>query len=204
LGQVIKPRRNALKTKIAIIGDGNVGSAIQKGLERAGYELKVVGKDPPKIREAGVWAEVVILAVPYGALDEALRELGDAVAGKTLVDVTNAITPDFQLALGFTTSGAEELQKKAPRAKVVKAFNTVFAGTMSDGKVKGQALTLFVAGDDGGAKEKVLSLGRDIGFDAVDAGPLKNARWLEALGYLNIQLGYTLKMGAEIGIRLVH
>jgi predicted dinucleotide-binding enzyme len=146
---------------------------------------------------------VVVLAVPYGALDEALRELDDSVAGKTLVDVTNALTPDFQLALGFTTSGAEELQKKAPRAKVVKAFNTVFAGTMSDGRVKGQTLTLFVAGDDSGAKEQVLALGRDIGFDAVDAGPLKNARWLEALGYFNIQLGYTLKMGAEMGIKLV-
>jgi predicted dinucleotide-binding enzyme len=192
-----------MKTKVAIIGDGSVGSAIRKGLERAGYEPKVVGKDPPKVREAGDWAEVVVLAVPYGALDEALRELGDSVAGKTLVDVTNALTPDFQLALGFTTSGAEELQKKAPRAKVVKAFNTVFAGTMSDGRVKGQTLTLFVAGDDSGAKEQVLALGRDIGFDAVDAGPLKNARWLEALGYFNIQLGYTLKMGAEMGIKLV-
>lgn len=192
-----------MKTKVAIIGDGSVGSAIRKGLERAGYEPKVVGKDPPKVREAGAWAEVVVLAVPYGALDEALRELDDSVAGKTLVDVTNALTPDFQLALGFTTSGAEELQKKAPRAKVVKAFNTVFAGTMSDGRVKGQTLTLFVAGDDSGAKEQVLALGRDIGFDAVDAGPLKNARWLEALGYFNIQLGYTLKMGAEMGIKLV-
>ena len=193
-----------MKTKIAIIGDGKVGSAIRKGLERAGYELKVVGKDPERVREAGAWAEAIILAVPYGALDDALGELGDGVSGKTLVDVTNAITPDFQLALGFTTSGAEELQKKAPRAKVVKAFNTVFAGTMSDGKVKGQELTLFVAGDDAGAKEKVLAFGRDIGFDAVDAGPLKNARWLEALGYLNIQLGFTQKMGAEIGLKLVH
>jgi hypothetical protein len=193
-----------MKTKVAIIGDGSVGSAIQKGLQRAGYELKVVGKDPPKVREAGAWAEVIILAVPYGALDNALQELGDGVAGKTLVDVTNALTPDLQLALGFTTSGAEELQKKAPRAKVVKAFNTVFAGTMSDGKVKGQTITLFAAGDDAGAKEKVLELGRDIGFDAVDAGPLKNARWLEVLGYLNIQLGFTQKMGAEIGLKLVH
>jgi hypothetical protein len=69
---------------------------------------------------------------------------------------------------------------------------------------KGTTLTLFVAGDDQDAKEQALTLGRDIGFDAVEAGPLKNARWLESLGYLNIQLGYTQKMGTQIGFKLVH
>lgn len=87
---------------------------------------------------------------------------------------------------------------------MVKAFNTVFAEHMATGQVKGTTLTLFVAGDDQNAKEQVLTLGRDIGFDAVDAGPLKNARWLESLGYLNIQLGYTQKMGSHIGFKLVH
>ena len=70
--------------------------------------------------------------------------------------------------------------------------------------MKGEKLTLFVAGDDGTAKNLVLSVGGDIGFDPVDAGPLKNARWMETLGYFNIQLGYTLKMGTEIGFKLVH
>ena len=102
------------------------------------------------------------------------------------------------------TSGAEELQRKAPKSKVVKAFNTVFAQNMSTGKVKGEALTLFVAGDDKAAKDLVLSAGRNIGFDPVDAGPLANARWIETLGYFNIQLGYMLKMGTEIGFKLVH
>jgi len=142
--------------------------------------------------------------VPYPAIDQVIREIGDAAAGKTLVDASNALTPDFQLALGFTTSAAEELQKKAPSAKVVKAFNTVFAQHMATGQVKGTSLTLFVAGDNQDAKIQVLALGRDIGFDSVDAGPLKNARWLEALGYLNIQLGYMLKMGTEIGFKLTH
>ncbi len=193
-----------MKSKVAIIGKGHVGQAIQQGLQRAGYELRTAGKDPARVREAGAWAEVVVLAVPYSALEEVLRELGDGVSGKTLVDVTNALTADFQLALGFTTSGAEELQKKAPRAKVVKAFNSLFAGTMSSGKAKGQTLTFFAAGDDAAAKQRVLSLGRDIGFDAVDAGPLKNARWLETLGYLNIQLGFSQKMGTDIGFKLIH
>jgi predicted dinucleotide-binding enzyme len=87
---------------------------------------------------------------------------------------------------------------------VVKAFNTVFAPHMASGQVKGTSLTLLVAGDDPHAKDEVLALGRDIGFDSVDAGPLRNARWLEALGYLNIQLGYMLKMGTEIGFKLIH
>ncbi len=195
---------NSMKPKVAVIGKGNVGSALGSGLERAGYDVRLVGKDPGRAREAAAWGQVIILATPYGALDEVIREMGDAASGKPLVDATNVLAPDFQLALGFTTSGAEELQKKAPSAKVVKAFNTVFAQHMATGQVKGTALTLFVAGDDQGAKEQVLGLGRDIGFDAVDAGPLNNARWLETLGYLNIQLGYMLKMGTEIGFKLVH
>ncbi|MBI2578322.1 MAG: NAD(P)-binding domain-containing protein [Candidatus Aenigmarchaeota archaeon] len=193
-----------MKPKIAIIGKGNVGSALKKGLERAGYDVRAVGKEPKAARETASWGDVIILAVPFSEVDNALREMGDAVNGKTFVDVTNVLTPDFKLALGFNTSGAEELQKKAPKAKIVKAFNTVFAGNMSTGKVKGEKLTLFVAGDDHAAKQHVLELGQDIGFDAVDAGPLQNARWLETLGYLNIQLGYTLKMGTDIGFRLVH
>lgn len=193
-----------MKPKIAVIGNGNVGSALQRGLERAGYDVKSVGKDPSRMRETARWGEVVILAVPYSAIDEVIRNMGETVRDKTLIDATNALTPNFQLALGFTTSGAEELQKKAPFAKVVKAFNTSFAEHVATGQVKGAALTLFVAGDDKSATEQVLSLGRDIGFDAVDAGPLKNARWLETLGYLNIQLGYTLKMGTQIGFKLIH
>ena len=193
-----------MKTKIAIIGDGNVGSALNRGLERAGYEVQSVGNEPSRVREIASWGEHIILAIPFAAVDDVLRNLGDAVNGKTLIDATNALTPDFQLALGFTTSGAEELQKKAPSAKVVKAFNTVFAEHMATGEVNGAKLTLFAAGDDQPAKELALAMGRDIGFDAVDAGPLQNARWLETLGYLNIQLGYMLKMGTKIGFKLVH
>ena len=193
-----------MKPKVGIIGRGNVGSSIRRGLEGAGYEVKSAGRDQKELRAVASWGEVIILAIPFGALDEALRAMGDAAQGKVLLDVTNAMTRDFQLALGCTTSGAEELQRKAPKSKVVKAFNTIFAQNMSTGKVKGEALTLFVAGDDKAAKDLVLSAGRNIGFDPVDAGPLANARWIETLGYFNIQLGYMLKMGTEIGFKLVH
>jgi predicted dinucleotide-binding enzyme len=193
-----------MKPKVGIIGMGNVGSALRRGLEGAGYEVKSAGRDPKDVRAISAWGEVIILAIPFGALDDALRAMGDAAQGKVLLDVTNALTPDFQLALGCTTSGAEELQKKVPKAKVVKAFNTVFAQNMSTGKAKGEALTLFVAGDDKAAKDLVLAAGKAIGFDPVDAGPLANARWIETLGYFNIHLGYMLKMGTDIGFKLVH
>src|SRR3954447_17948652 len=168
-----------MKPKVGIIGDGNVGSALRRGLERAGYPVRAVGKNPGQVRDTGAWADVVILAVPFGAVDEAVRELGTAVAGKTLVDVTNALTENMQLASGCTASGAESLQQKAPGAKVVKAFNTQFASHMDSGAVGGQQLTVFAASDDGAAKEQVIQMARDIGFDAVDAGPLQSARLLE-------------------------
>src|SRR5262245_24834475 len=188
--------------RIAILGLGRVGSALQAALSRAGHEIRAAkrGQTVP----AAAWADVIILAVPFAAVPEVARELGSAADGKTVVDVTNALTPDFQLAMGFTTSGGEELQKALPRANVVKAFNTVFAQHMSTGKVDGEALTAFVAGDNGGARTVVLELAKAIGFDAVDCGPLKNARYLEPLAFLNIQLSWALGNGPNVGFRFVH
>src|SRR5690242_7961067 len=85
-------RRIETKPKIGIIGDGNVGSALRRGLERAAYQVRTVGKNPGQVKQTAGWADVVILAVPYEAVDEALAELGDGINGKTLVDVTNVLT----------------------------------------------------------------------------------------------------------------
>src|SRR6185312_12483202 len=193
-----------MKPKIGIIGKGHVGSALERGLRRAGFDVRAVGNDAKAVRETAKAANVVMIAVPFGAVDDVLRELGGAIDGKIVVDVTNALTPDYQLALGYSTSGAEELQKKALKAHVAKAFNTVFAANMDTGQVKGERLSAFVASDDEDAKKTVLEMARAIGFDAVDAGPLRNARLLEPLGYFNIQLGMKLGMGSEIGFELVH
>jgi 8-hydroxy-5-deazaflavin:NADPH oxidoreductase len=192
------------KTKIAIIGDGNVGGALARGLGRAGHDVRAVGNDKAAVRDAAAWADAVLLAVPFGAVGDVVETAGAALAGKIVVDVTNAVDASMSLAVGFSTSGAEELQKRLPKARVVKAFNTVFASFMETGHHGEQPLTAFVAGDDAGAKTSVLELARDLGFDAVDAGPLKNARLLEPLAYLNIQLGYVLGMGANIGFKLLH
>lgn len=193
------------KRNVGIIGRGNVGSALQRGLERAGYPVRTCGSDPEKIREVASWGDVVVLAVPYDSLAEAVEAAGGALAGKPLVDATNVVkAPDFGLALDpVERSGAEELQARVPAAKVVKAFNTVFADHMDSGKVKGERLTLFVAGDDREAKTSVRDMGRDIGFDSIDAGPLENARWMETLGFFNMRLGMGERMGREIGFKLV-
>jgi 8-hydroxy-5-deazaflavin:NADPH oxidoreductase len=191
-----------MSQKIAIVGSGNVGKALAEGIGRTGHELRSLGRG--EIAQSAAWADVIILAVPYAALDEVILQLRDTANGKTIIDATNALTPDMQLAIGFSTSGAEELQKKLPAARVVKAFNTVFASHMARGTAAGQQLSLFVAGDDAAARRTVLDLGAIIGFDPIDAGPLRNARTLESLAYLNIQLGFVLGMGGEIGFKLVH
>ncbi len=190
-------------TKIGIIGNGNVGSALTQGLKNAGHEPRVAGHDDQEVQEVSEWADALVLAVPFQALTDVASTAGDTWEGKTVVDVTNVVE-DGSLALGHTTSGAEELQEDVPEANVVKAFNMVFAENMASGHVGTEPLTLFAAGDDEQAKRTVLSMGEVLGFDAVDAGPLENARLLEPLGFLNMQLGYDQGMGSDIGFKLIH
>ncbi len=189
--------------RVAIIGKGNVGLAIAEGL-RGKHEVKFGHRNPKEpAAEAAKWGEIVVIAVPYSALKNVANELGSAADGKIVLDVTNAIAETGDLAIGFRTSAAEELQKQLPKAHVVKAFNTVFARNQSTGKVGKEPLTLFVAGNDAEAKQVVMRLGQDIGFEAVDAGPLKAARYLEPMAMLIISLGYELGMGTNIGYKLV-
>ncbi len=190
--------------KIAIIGKGHVGSALGAGFTRAGHDVKY-GHRAPNARPHKVaeWGELVIIAVPYNQMGNVLAELKDVVDDKIVIDVTNCLDPHGDLAIGFRTSGAEELQKELPLAKVVKAFNTVFAQNQSTGRIGDAMLTAFVAGDSVEAKEKVMSLASEIGFEPVDCGPLKSARYLEPMGMQLIQLGYGMQMGPSIGYRLV-
>jgi 8-hydroxy-5-deazaflavin:NADPH oxidoreductase len=123
-----------------------------------------------------------------------------------LIDATNALTDDYSgLRLGFTTSAAEEIEKLAPGAKVVKAFNTVFAQVYAsqNPKIKENKISVFYASDDKEAKSKVADLIGRMGFDAVDAGPLKAARNLEPMALLNISLGYGLGHGTSIGFSFI-
>ncbi len=187
--------------KVGIIGSGNVGSAINRGLSKAGIESLVSNEH--NVGEVAGGADIIVLAVPFTAIDAVVQQLGASANGKIVIDATNALTAGMQLAIGYTTSGAEELQRKLPKAKVVKAFNTIFAQHMDSGKLNGQTLTAFAASDDEASRNEVLELLRKIGFDAVNAGPLLNARHLEALGFFNIQLGYVLGNGAMTGFKYV-
>ncbi len=189
--------------KIAIIGKGNVGTALSKGLSGK-HEVKFGHRDPAEpVADAAKWGEVIILAVPYDNAEDAIKEVKPYADGKVVIDVMNAIGSKMELNISCTTSTAEETQKKLPKARVVKAFNTVFASNQNTGKIGMEQLTAFIAGDDSKAKQTVDQLTRDIGFDPVDVGPLKSARYLDAMAIMVINLAYSYGMGPKIGYKLV-
>jgi Predicted dinucleotide-binding enzymes len=189
--------------KVAIIGKGNVGSALGKGLSGAGHEVKYGHRDPNEpVSDAAKWGEVIILAVPHQNAAEAAAEVKAYVDGKPVIDVTNAIGENMELAVACTTSTAEETQKRLPKAHVVKAFNTVFAKNQSTAKVGNEKLTAFLAGDDAESKKTVAKLAGDIGFDPIDVGPLSAARDLDAMGNMIINLAFKYGMGTDIGFKL--
>ena len=192
----------ASNPKVGIIGRGNAGSAIKNGLDKAGYEVRIVGSDPRAAKETASWSDVLILAVPFSVIDQTLSEIGnESLNGKVVVDVTNNFNPR---AKEPSMGGSEELQRKIPTAKVVKSFNHIFAANMDSGHVKAGQLTLFVAGDDKDAKSIVLKLGKDIGFDPIDAGSLINGRVLDGMAQLIIQLAFQSGMGVQTGYKLLH
>lgn len=189
--------------KIAIIGKGNVGSALCSGLSGK-HETRFGHRDPAEpVADAAKWGEVIILAVPHNAVNDAIEEIRPYADGKVVIDATNAVNQNLDLSINCTTSTAEEIQKKLPKAKVVKAFNTVFAANQGVGKVGNEQLTAFIAGDDLKAKQTVAQLTRDIGFDPVDCGPLKATRYLDGMAMLIIQLAFKYGLGTKIGYKLV-
>lgn len=179
-----------------------MGSAIKRGLDKTGYDVRIVGSDPKGAKETASWADVLVLAVPFGAIDQSLSEIGtNTLNGKVVVDVTNNFNPQ---AKEPQMGASEDLQRKIPGAKVVKSFNHVFAANMDSGRVKLGQLTLFVVGDDKEAKSLIVKMGKDIGFDPIDAGPLVNGRVLDGMAHMVIQLAYQSGMGTQIGYKLVH
>jgi hypothetical protein len=186
--------------KIAIIGNGNVGSGLANVLSKTQHQVGTFGR-ADDVANAVNEADIVILATPYGAAAE-LAEQAD-FTGKIVIDVSNPVTEDFSaLQLGTTTSAAEATAALVPGAFVVKAFNTIFAQHYAgDLKLDGQPLQTFVAADDETARDTVKTLAAEAGFEPVDVGPLSTARQLEPLGFLNIQFGYVLGKGTEIAPR---
>jgi predicted dinucleotide-binding enzyme len=189
--------------KVAMIGSGNIGKSLGGALVGAGHELVLAARDQAdaatvagqlgaaaaeSLIDAVDKADVVVLAVPYTALEDVASEVRDHVAGKVVVDVTN---PMGQAPAG--TSAAQQLAAWLPAASVVKAFNTTFAGLIANPDAHGQTLDALYATDSATAGETVAELIRSIGFRPVFAGGLAIAGQMEAMAGLNIQLQVATK-----------
>jgi predicted dinucleotide-binding enzyme len=148
--------------------------------------------------------DVVVLAVYYLDAKAAVEQYGDALSGRVVVDITNPVNETFDgLVTPPDSSAAQEFASSAPGARVVKAFNTTFAGTLGEGEVSGQPLDVFVAGDDEDAKDAVAQLAEDGGLRPVDVGPLKRARELEAMGLVHMSVQDRLGTGFGSALKVV-
>lgn len=192
---------------IAIVGSGRIGLGLGSAWIAKGHEV-IFGVRTPEsqanqalaaqlgarvesVSAASQAAAVVVLAIPYPALDEVLDAVG-SLAGKTVIDCTNAVGPGMTLIHGHTTSAAEELQKRIPDAKVFKSFNAQGAENLRAPVYGAVPASNFFCGDDDQARQVVRQLVEDVGFDAVDAGKLANARQLEPLMLLWIAAAQAL------------
>ena len=200
--------------KVGLLGTGNVARSLAAGWLRTGHKVALGSRMPPNVKadpqinvgtrsEVAKWAEVVVFAVPYTAMKNTVQALGpNALHRKPVIDAMNPINEKGEWAIGFATSGAESLAKLLPGAQVVKAFNTVFAPYMSSGSVRGTQLVALVAGNDADANRTVMDLASDLGFAPVYAGPLRSARYLEAMAMQLITIAYALGKGPKFGFAM--
>jgi hypothetical protein len=204
---------------IAIIGAGNVGRSLATTFVRAGHRVTIASRDPEDAGsvaaatgatvarsnvEAASVASVVVLAVPFTSAADIATEIGDAVAGKVVIDVSNRMSFGADgPAMDTSISNAEELAALLPAASVVKAFNTLLASHQTDPTADGIQLDGYVAADDDAARATVLDLVESIGLRPVDVGPLARARQLEGLAFLNITLNIANGGSWQSGWKLV-
>jgi predicted dinucleotide-binding enzyme len=209
--------------KVTIIGTGDMARAVGSRVVAGGHALQVMGRkqqaaaalagelggtaDAAEIGEP-VSGQVIVLAVPYEAVGDLLPWLADQAGQRVIVDITNPI--DWQtkdgLVVPLGSSAAEQIQDRlaTDRAAVVKAFNTVFAANLGKGEGAGQPVDVLVAGDDVAAKQLVATLATDGGLRAVDVGPLRRARELEAFQLLHIALQHTMPAPYTSAVRLLY
>ncbi|MEP6903150.1 MAG: NADPH-dependent F420 reductase [Actinomycetota bacterium] len=203
--------------KIAILGAGMVGAALGKRFSQTGHEVYFGVPNPAEyddkrefakvgtVAEAAADSEIIVLAIPFDAISEAIENCGE-VSGKIIVDCTNPlkmIDGRLSLALGFDTSGAEKVAAVANRAKVVKCFNQTGFDNLANPQYDIGKAVQFVCGDEPEARETVRKLAESIGFEAIDAGDLKNARLLEPLAALWIHLAFTTDLSRSFAFSLL-
>ena len=189
-------------TTIAVIGTGNVGGALGSAAAKAGSAVVFAGQDAAKTREvaeaagataattreAAAVADIIVFAVPYTSFAAVAAEIAPVADDKIVIDPSNPLTPDYSGLALSDSSGAEELARLLPRSKVVKAFNTLFAGNTANPQALGLQLDSLFATDDEAAKDAVCGLSSSIGFRPIHVGPLTASRELEAMALLNIRL----------------
>jgi 8-hydroxy-5-deazaflavin:NADPH oxidoreductase len=206
-------------TAITIIGAGNMARGIASRALAGGHAVQILARDESNAGtlaneltgtvssgslNTAVTGDIVVLALPYDAALAVAEQLRSALTGKVVVDISNPV--DFatfdRLVTPDDSSAAQELQKVIPASKVVKGFNTVFAGTLVAGAVDGHKLDVALAADDAEAKDAVAALVESSGMRAIDAGPLKRAHQLEGMGFLHMavqgQLGNTWSTAVKI------
>jgi len=207
--------------KIGIIGSGNVGGTLGTRWAQGGHTVTFSSRTPDSaamkalLQTAGPDAtaasaratvqssDVLLLASPWPATKSMLNAAGD-LSGKILIDATNPILPDLSgLEAGTSTSAGEMVAGWCPGAKVVKAFNTIGSSIMADPNMNGTPALMFYCGDDDAAKQVVHQLATELGFDAEDAGPLKQSRLLEPFAMLWISLAFTRGYGREFAFQVI-
>ncbi len=206
---------------ITIIGAGNMGSALTQQLSRAGHNIRVTARNISRAEAVAAAnprtvavpakdsvrdASAVIIATAYADAIPALQSVG-SLADKVVIDITNPLSADFMsLTVGYDTSAAEQIAQATPGAHVVKAFNTLFAQVLADGPAFAheEIAPVFYASDSERAKQTAKDLIESIGFKPVDAGGLRNARYLEPLAGLNIYFGYGAGLGTKIAPTWIH
>jgi len=204
---------------VTIIGTGNMARGIGSRLVSGGHAVTLLGTERSNAEalaadlggsvSAGtvgdpIADDVVVLAVWYPVTLDLAQQAGSQLDAKVVVDISNPLdTETFEPIVPDAGSGAEEVAAAAPGAKVVKAFNTTFAGTLVSGDVSGQQLDVLLASDDEDAKRTIASLVESSGLRAVDAGPLRRARQLEGLGYLHMVVQEGLGTGYGSAVKLI-
>jgi hypothetical protein len=207
--------------RIGVIGTGMVGGTLGKSWAHRGHEVMFGVREPSSqkvgevladagehakagsVAEAAAFGDVVVFATPWDATHDAIRGAGD-LSGKVVFDCTNPLAGGLAgLALGTTTSAGEQVAAWAKGAKVVKIFNSTGFANMADPRYGDDKATMFYCGDDLDAKAVAAKLATDLGFDAIDAGPITESRSLEPLALLWIHLAYVQKMGPGIAFKLL-
>jgi 8-hydroxy-5-deazaflavin:NADPH oxidoreductase len=189
-------------TTLTILGTGNMGQAIAAIAAKGGHSVQQLGEND---LDTPVSGDIVVLAVPYPAVSDVIAKRGDQLAGKIVVDITNPLNFETfdSLVVPADSSAAAEIAAALPSSRVLKAFNTTLAGTLAAGTVGPLTTTVLIAGDDADAKSTLANVVTSGGLNAIDAGSLKRARELEAVGFLQLTLAASEKVSWTGGFGVI-